>query len=175
MNEGVLPWEGKTFGSDSEIFKDCPIAVESFESICQLYQRVLSVTEFQKCMKHLQNIPWDISFDCRKVYLSVVMQFKLYQSNNNHDITFISALESLPVHCLNPWPWGKHRSPEKGGAAAILTSQISTGPKIFGRVILFINIIKDLVHPCLAMGINDIFAHPGNKVIFKGPFDELME
>ena len=110
MNEGVLPWEGKTFGLDSKIFKDCLIVVELLESICQLYQHVLNdnmmpgnVTEFQKCTKHSQNIPWDVSFDCRKVhvYLSVVMQFKLYQLNNNHDITFISDLESMPVHFLN--------------------------------------------------------------------------
>ena len=72
----------------------------------------------------------------------------------NHNLTFISALESSPIHCLNPRPWGKRRSPEKGGTAAILITQIvSTGPRTFGSVIPFIDIIKDLVRPCLAIVI----------------------
>ena len=34
--------------------------------------------------------------------------------------TFISAFESLPVHCLNPHPLGKQQRPGNSGAAAIL-------------------------------------------------------
>lgn len=40
------------------------------------------------------------------------------KSTENH--TFIKALESLPVHCLKPWPIGKWRKPVKGGASDIL-------------------------------------------------------
>ena len=58
---------------------------------------------------------------------------------------------------------------------AILTTQISTGPRTFESVIPFIDIIKDLVLLCLSMCINNVFAHPGDKVILKGSFDELME
>ena len=38
--------------------------------------------------------------------------------------TFIRALESFPVHCLNPRPSGKRRKPAKGAAAAILDNEI---------------------------------------------------
>ena len=94
---------------------------------------------------------------------------------SNYNFTFISALESSPVHCLNPRPSGKRRIPAKGGTAAILTTQISNGPKTFASVIPFINIIKDPVRPCLAMGFNEVFTYPGDEVILKSPFDELME
>jgi hypothetical protein len=37
--------------------------------------------------------------------------------------TFMSALESSPVHCLNPLPSGKRRKPGNDGTAAILSRQ----------------------------------------------------
>jgi hypothetical protein len=44
-------------------------------------------------------------------------------NNFNACITFISAFESSPVHCLNPRPSGKRRKPENEGAAAILLTK----------------------------------------------------
>ena len=38
-----------------------------------------------------------------------------------------------------------------------------------------INIIKDLVCTGLAMCINEVLAHPGDKVILESSFDKLME
>jgi len=43
-----------------------------------------------------------------------------YVEQNVEVVTFIKARESLPVHCLNPRPWGNLRSPAKGGTHAIL-------------------------------------------------------
>jgi hypothetical protein len=37
------------------------------------------------------------------------------------DITFISAFESSPVHCLNPRPCENRRRPAKGGTIAMLS------------------------------------------------------
>jgi hypothetical protein len=34
--------------------------------------------------------------------------------------TFIKALESSPVHCLNPRPVGNRRNPENGATTAML-------------------------------------------------------
>lgn len=40
--------------------------------------------------------------------------------SQSNGLTFISALESSPVHCLKPRPWGNRRRPANGGASAIL-------------------------------------------------------
>jgi hypothetical protein len=42
------------------------------------------------------------------------------------DLTFINALESSPVHCVNPRPSLNRRRFENGGAQAILPYLVSS-------------------------------------------------
>lgn len=48
-------------------------------------------------------------------------------------LTFINAFESSPVHCLNPRPSGKRRSPGNNGTAAILILPIQFRVKNFSE------------------------------------------
>ena len=38
-----------------------------------------------------------------------------------------------------------------------------------------VNIVKNLLSSCFAMHENQVFANPGDEVIFEGPFDDLMK
>ena len=54
---------------------------------------------------------------------------KVLEDNINIS-TFIKALESFPVHCLNPRPCGNRLSPGKGGTAAMLPQNQSNYTKV---------------------------------------------
>jgi len=89
--------------------------------------------------------------------------------------TFMRAFESSPVHCLKPRPSGNRRRPENGGVIAMLIKLIrnySARNQTFSPVI---DIIQDPISPRSAMFTDQVVFHPSNKMIFKYPFDDLME
>ena len=68
------------------------------------------------CTHHLH---WNMPCNGRKINLQCWVSTTVRITKIlNH--TFISAFESSPVHCLNPWPSGKQWRPGNEGAAAIL-------------------------------------------------------
>lgn len=48
------------------------------------------------------------------------MKFNMRTWITGEGQTFISALESSPVHCLNPRPIGNRRNPANGATMAML-------------------------------------------------------
>lgn len=52
--------------------------------------------------------------------LHVELRDKESDTAEQNKLTFMSAFESLPVHCLKFRPCGNRRRPGKGGTAAIL-------------------------------------------------------
>lgn len=48
------------------------------------------------------------------------MKFKREDMTTSEGQTFINALESSPVHCLNPRPFGNRRNPANGATTAML-------------------------------------------------------
>jgi len=90
----------------------------------------------------------------------------------------MSAFESAPVHCLNPRPSLKRRSPGYVGTHAILNEG-------HGKLLIYsikypsdvpaVNIIENLV--CLRLGFmskGQILPYPGDKMILEDAFDDLM-
>ena len=89
--------------------------------------------------------------------------------------TFISAFESSPVHCLNPRPSGNRRKPANGGTMLMLLFWFSSVLLIDRNKIPVIDVIKNPVGLSVPMSENKIFFHPGYKMIFKSPFNDLMK
>lgn len=89
--------------------------------------------------------------------------------------TFISALESLPVHCWKLRPCLKRRSPGNGGAKAILRRSVSESDRRDHFNIPPVNLVEDRVRLSLSMFAFKVLAHPVDEVIFEDPFDELMK
>jgi hypothetical protein len=89
MLQGVLAREIEIL-SDTGRQKYVPMLMESFDSILQLVQgetvkNIASciVAELQKSPHSLDHLGWDISFDCRQVYLRLslngaVSEYQLY-------------------------------------------------------------------------------------------------
>ena len=79
------------------------------------------VTEFQKGTYCPHHFVWHITDECWEVDLQYVHpKESVVRILRWLRITFISTLESSPVHCANPRPWGKHCKAAKSGTAAIL-------------------------------------------------------
>src|ERR1700733_1767461 len=91
--------------------------------------------------------------------------------------TFISALESSPVHCLKPLPSGKRRWPGNGGAAAILIKikVISVTSKARKMISPFIDICHYRSCSGRAMYKNKILANPCDEMVFECTFDDLAK
>ena len=89
--------------------------------------------------------------------------------------TFISALESSPVHCLNPRPSGNRRSPGNKGTAAILVKCNHDNFINAPNNVPVVDICKNLLRSCFSMDTLEILSNPFDEMIFKGAFDHLME
>ena len=84
-------------------------------------------------------------------------------------LTFMSAFESSPVHCLTFWPSWKCLTPKKGGAGAMLESD---------SVIIIWNLWEKTYHRSMSLSIRlawtagfDIACHPSDQVILEGPLN----
>jgi hypothetical protein len=99
------------------------------------------------------------------------------QASNSTELTFMSAFESSPVHCLKSRPSGNRHRPGNAGTAEILcTNQIkSTVEKANKGDAPTIDIINDLISTCRTMFLNKIFIDPTYQVVFKSTLDKLME
>lgn len=89
--------------------------------------------------------------------------------------TFISAFESSPVHCLNPRPLGKRRSPENGAIIEILYNVESRKVDLKPTSLPIIDVFEDPVGSCLTVGLDKPLLDPLDDVVFERPFDNLME
>ena len=92
-------------------------------------------------------------------------------------LTFISAFESSPVHCLKPRPWGNRQRPGNGGTAAILDiHNIRIVSRLVGEHYPLPSI--DVGHDCRSASLtvleHKIFANPRHEVVFECSLDQLM-
>jgi hypothetical protein len=79
------------------------------------------VTKVQKGREALDHLTWHMAGDSSKIDLkSMIDQIGHITTTNDEEVTFMSALESSPVHWAKSRPSGKRRSPGKGGTAEIL-------------------------------------------------------
>jgi hypothetical protein len=117
-----------------------------------------------------------MSANCRQIFLSN-MCWLSKPTSKVRVRTFISALESSPVHCLKPLPCGKRRWPGNGGEAAILTKINTTSVTCKARKI--ISPIIDICHyrsrGSRAMYEDKILTNPGDKVVLERAFDDLVK
>ena len=89
------------------------------------------VTEIQKCAERMHYTRGNMASYGWQIYLTVEKSHEPHPEWKCDLLTFISALELSPVHCLNPWPSGNRHSAGKDGTAAILvTSQWVCGDTI---------------------------------------------
>jgi len=96
----------------------CEQVIYSIEHIFIDAGMVDKVAKVQKCTESLDHLWRNVASYCRKIDL-----FDRAVRGQNVQyclLTFMRAIESSPVHCLNPWPSGKHCRPGKDGDAAIL-------------------------------------------------------
>ena len=136
VNKGMLTWKRETVWSDTDFFKDTSELMETlqcrrhvgkiFSCVCRATCKVREINECGNALDHLVRY---VSDDGRQKDLS-------YKSARNAKgviptmvkrlRTFISALESFPVHCEKLRPFGKRRRPGKEGVAARLYRETST-------------------------------------------------
>ena len=93
-------------------------------------------------------------------------------------LTFINALESLPVHCWKFRPCLNRRRPGNGGASEILAvGQHSDETDIMEHAVasLAINFIQNHFTLCLSMLFFKIACHPLDKVVFKYTLNKLVK
>src|SRR4051794_4342887 len=109
MRCGMLSEEGKSIITNTSSLEDGTVVMKSGEGLIQLTEGCFiehitprKVTELKECTEGANYILGNIPFNCWEIYL-----VKMYQKNKNVTyilLTFISAFESSPVHCLNPRP-----------------------------------------------------------------------
>ena len=130
--------------------KNGPFLMEAFYSCVDCIQgyfvkdRTLDqVTEIQKCAECMHHTRGNMASYGWQIYLTVEKSHEPHPEWKRDLLTFISALESSPVHCLNPWPSGNHCSAGKDGTAAILvTSQCVCGDTI---TITYLRSISEMI------------------------------
>lgn len=88
------------------------------------------------------------------------------------------ALESSPVHCLNPRPSGKRRNPGKDGADAILQYHLYSKPlSLVGtsNSLPAVNICHN--HRSLSFPVSPlkIYFDPSDQMVFERSLDYLMQ
>ena len=114
-----------------------------------------------------------MAYYCGKIYLH-----RAVSTCPRHDTclhTFISALESSPVHCLKPRPSGNWRNPGNKGTAAILFQGKNVYIKDHQHHAPLVDVRKNLLCPLFAMNILKIVSYPLHKMVFECPFDDLMQ
>lgn len=90
----------------------------------------------------------------------------------------MSALESSPVHCLNPRPTGNRRRPGNDGTAAMLhiICRLAYIQSLNDTSVLpTVNICHNSCSPCFSMLDDEVVTNPGNKMVFESAFDDLVE
>ena len=114
------------------MLKDLPVLMEAFESVVEAAQRELrertcpcDVAEVEVGREALNDFSGNETFNRRNPHLGIEIPGQFVIGATDMNQTFISALESSPVHCWKLRPCLKRRRPGNGGASAILHWRIS--------------------------------------------------
>src|ERR1700760_1805483 len=105
MHEGMLPWQGNPVPGDTSCAdENLPIMMKTSKRVLKFIKvgicdEVAScdVTKVQKCRETFDHLGRYMTRNCTKIDLGSVNQTSTTQIKDMQ--TFISALESSPVHC----------------------------------------------------------------------------
>jgi hypothetical protein len=89
-----------------------------------------NVTEVEEGWEALDHLRWHMTHNSSQIDLKYEWWISEPVLRWEKGITFISAFESLPVHCSKSRPSGKRRNPGKGGTADILEAPMS---RVWGK------------------------------------------
>ena len=136
VNESMLMWKRETIWADTDFFEDASELMETlqcdrhvgkiFGCVCRATCKVREIDECGNALYHLVRYVSDDGGQKDLSYKSARNTKGVIPTMVKCLHTFISALESFPVHCEKLRPFGKRRSPGNDGVAARLYEETST-------------------------------------------------